>query len=39
MNSLVDDLMTTLEVDIDDDLTEETRQLIEQLADWGALRR
>ena len=39
VNSLVDDLMTTLEADIDDDLTEETRQLIEQLADWGALRR
>ncbi len=37
IRSLVDDLTTTLEVDVDDDLTEETQQLIQQLTVEGAL--
>ena len=37
IRTLVEDLTTTLEVDVDDDLTEETQQLIQQLTAEGAL--
>ena len=38
IRALVDDLTTTLEVDVDDDLTEETQQLIQQLTVEGRCR-